>query len=232
MAVLWSAPEAIEKKVFSLNSIWDLRSFRCLVEYLTDLGHPPAWNNCNLKLLTHSVLFHHLWMKYSLWNYDLLRSSAISQTFGASVWQCGKSWALLINHTRGWPRQRWQMAVWWSNTVKVLQNFNPEIADKQLHDRASNCYSNIQILKIFRYLNTLISKGEGEVEDRQLHDGASDKLPSSQQEELDCCLSGGQYLNVFDFDADDKDDDAGPKWSGLEAGFNMWSMSHAAQTRH
>ena len=31
---------------------------------------------------------------------------------------------------------------------------------------------------------------------------------------------------------DDKDGDAGPKWSGIEAGFNMWSMSHAAQTCH
>ena len=53
----------------------------------------------------------------------------------------------------------------------------------------------------------MISKGEGEVEDRQLHDGASDKLPSSQQEELDGCLSGGQYLDVIDFDADDDADE-------------------------
>ena len=31
---------------------------------------------------------------------------------------------------------------------------------------------------------------------------------------------------------DEDDDDGGPKWSGIGAGFNMWSMSHAAQTCH
>ena len=50
------------------------------------------------------------------------------------------------------------------------------------------------------------------------------------------------FLSIFDDegedDEDDKDDedgeddDAGPEWSGIEAGFNMWSMSHAAQTCH
>ena len=50
------------------------------------------------------------------------------------------------------------------------------------------------------------------------------------------------FLSIFDDDGendedneddeDGEDDDSGPKWSGIEAGFNMWSMSHAAQTCH
>ena len=50
------------------------------------------------------------------------------------------------------------------------------------------------------------------------------------------------FLSIFDDEGendednedneDGEDDDDGPKWSGIEAGFNMWSMSHAAQTCH
>ena len=36
----------------------------------------------------------------------------------------------------------------------------------------------------------ILPEGEGEIEDGQLYDGGSDKLPSTQQEELDSCLSG------------------------------------------
>ena len=50
------------------------------------------------------------------------------------------------------------------------------------------------------------------------------------------------FLSIFDDEGENdedneddengEDDDSGPKWSGIEAGFNMWSMSHAAQTCH
>ena len=36
--------------------------------------------------------------------------------------------------------------------------------------------------------------GERETEDEQLHDGGADQLPQTQQEELDCSLSGHNFF--------------------------------------
>ena len=122
-----------------------------------------------------------------LLTFDKHRSSATSLMLGALEWQCGRCWALLTSPTRVWARQRW------TTQHGVLQIVIVVVGQSK---SGYGFVAMMVVKKVMVGQPWYFAQGEGETEDKQLHDGGAHQLPQTQQEELDCSLSGHNlFLN-------------------------------------